>query len=63
MSLDMKRVNRAPALGEQVYETLRGHLRSGVMMANSTYSLPSSRRLMKSPCQCRPWVSASHSAT
>jgi len=33
LSLDMKRVNRAPALGEQVYETLRGHLRSGEMMA------------------------------
>ena len=29
----MKRVDRGPALGEQVYHTLRGHLRSGVMLA------------------------------
>ncbi|MEP7281483.1 MAG: GntR family transcriptional regulator [Rubrivivax sp.] len=29
----MKRVDRGPALGEQVYDTLRGHLRSGAMVA------------------------------
>lgn len=29
----MKRVDRAPALGEQVYHTLRGYLRSGTILA------------------------------
>jgi DNA-binding GntR family transcriptional regulator len=33
LDLDMKRVDRRPALGEQVYHALRGHLRSGVMLA------------------------------
>jgi DNA-binding GntR family transcriptional regulator len=33
LDLDMKRVDRRPALGEQVYHTLRDHLRSGAMLA------------------------------
>ena len=34
--------------------------RTGVITENSTYSLPSLRRLKNSPCQERPWVSVFH---